>query len=177
MNSRALCLVIAKVRVRFLVNNELPLFIRTNQERLSEQLLHYRFILPRRSCSLWYLFSLTLTFKTSCSVVNEYFRGVNRAFFGSLPTQIPFKVNIIAKSTLQTIHLSAHNLIFLIENYAFLWEHLTQLDFFRIFWNVEICLYFEPPFVLVLRRMPLENKGAVTWIKELWRNYIRRHVT
>ena len=35
------------------------------------------------------------------SVVNEYFRGVNRAFFGSLPTQIPFKVNIIAKSTLQ----------------------------------------------------------------------------
>ena len=95
------------------------------------------------------------------SVVNEYFRGVNRAFFGSLPTQIPFKVNIIAKSTLQTIHLSAHNLIFFIENYAFLWEHLTQLDFFRIFWNVEICLYFEPPFVLVLRRMPLENKGAV----------------
>ena len=64
------------------------------------------------------------------SVVNEYFRGVNRAFFGSLPTQIPFKVNIIAKSTLQTIHLSAHNLIFFIENYAFLWEHLTQLDFF-----------------------------------------------
>ena len=64
------------------------------------------------------------------SVVNEYFRGVNRAFFGSLPTQISFKVNIIAKSTLQTIHLSAHNLIFFIENYAFLWEHLTQLDFF-----------------------------------------------
>ena len=64
------------------------------------------------------------------SVVNEYFRGVNRAFFGSLPTQIPFKVNIIANSTLQTIHLSAHNLIFFIENYAFLWEHLTQLDFF-----------------------------------------------
>ena len=115
MDSRALCLVIAKVRVRFLVNNELPLFIRTNQERLSEQLLHYRFILPRRSCSLWYLFSLTLTFKTSCSVVKEYFQGVNRAFFGSLPTQIPFKVNIIAKSTLQTIHLSAHNLIFLLK--------------------------------------------------------------
>ena len=64
------------------------------------------------------------------SAVNEYFRGVNRAFFGSLPTQIPFKVNIIAKSTLQTIHLSAHNLISFIENYAFLWEHLTQLDFF-----------------------------------------------
>ena len=177
MDSRALCLVIAKVRVRFLVNNELPLFIRTNQERLSEQLLHYRFILPRRSCSLWYLFSLTLTFKTSCSVVNEYFRGVNRAFFGSLPTQIPFKVNIIAKSTLQTIHLSAHNLIFFYWKLRIPVRASNTTRFFRIFWNVEICLYFEPPFVLVLRRMPLENKGAVTWIKELWRNYIRRHVT
>ena len=81
------------------------------------------------------------------SVVNEHFlnlSGVNRAFFGSLPTQIPFKINIIAKSTLQTIHLSAHNLIFFTENYAFLWEHLTQLDF--------VLEYFEMlKFVFILR--------------------------
>ena len=107
-----------------MVNNELPLFIRTKGKTFraaptlpvhSTAKIMFTLILNQFDIDI-----LNQLLRQQNSVVNEYFRGVNRAFFGSLPTQIPFKVNIIAKSTLQTIHLSAHNLIFFIENYAFL---------------------------------------------------------
>ena len=145
MDSRALCLVIAKVRVRFLVkpgffpDNNGKQWITIVYKNESGKTFRAAPTLPVHSTAK-IMFTLILIqfdidilnqlLRQQNSVVKEYFRGVNRAFFGSLPTQIPFRVNIIAKSTLQTIHLSAHNLIFFIENYAFLWEHLTQLDFF-----------------------------------------------